>query len=153
MEERQNAGARANGEPFRSWGEAQIGRMFTYHGIDYLYEHPLAVVDRGMTRIWYPDFQLPGYGLLLEYVGRPAEPECAARMAHKQVVYRTNGLAALMITPAWFRGDWPGRILGEIEGVLADRLHHVRARQPLGPVAIPELDDRKKSYTRTLSRV
>jgi hypothetical protein len=56
------------GQPFKSKGEYQIARFLERNQIRYQYEHPLAVVDRGRVRIWYPDFQLPEYGLILETV-------------------------------------------------------------------------------------
>jgi hypothetical protein len=92
--------------------------MLTRYRIPFLYEHPVAVIDRGMTRVWYPDYQLCGYGMLIEYCGRPEDPAYAAGMAKKEAVYRANGLTALMLTPEDLRGDWPDRILGRIEGVL-----------------------------------
>ena len=117
-------------ERFRSWGETQIARMLHRYGIPYLYEHPVAVLDSGKTRIWYPDFQLRGQGILIEYCGRPHDPEYAEGMARKRAVYSTNGLTALMFTPDIFKGDWPAKILGRIEEVLTDRLETVRgARQ------------------------
>ena len=45
-------------ESFRSRGETQIARCLTRYHIPYFYEHPLAVLDEGKTRVWYPDFQL-----------------------------------------------------------------------------------------------
>lgn len=111
---------------YRSWGEAQIGRMLTRYHVPFLYEHPVAVVDRGMTRVWYPDYQLCGYGMLIEYCGRAEDPAYAAAMARKETVYRANGLTALMLTPEDLHGDWPNRILGRIEGVLDRRLTSFR---------------------------
>ena len=107
---------------FRSWGETQIARMLNHHRIPYLYEHPLAVVDEGKTRIWYPDFQLAGHGVLIEYCGLPNDPRYAAGMARKRDVYHENGQSVLMILPDDLHGDWPNRILGRIEYILADRL-------------------------------
>jgi hypothetical protein len=122
---------RAQGESpdkqFRSWGEAQIGRMLGRYTIPYLYEHPVAVVDDGKTRIWYPDFQLRGYGILIEYCGLPHDPHYAEGIARKETVYRDNGLTALMLTPDLFRGDWPARVLGQIETVLAERFSMLRS--------------------------
>lgn len=107
---------------FRSWGESQIGRMLDRHGIPFQHEHPLAVVEVGRTRIWYPDFQLPGYGIIIEYFGRVHDPSYAEGMTRKQAVYQENGVSALTYTPDIFRGNWPDRILGDIEGVLSGRM-------------------------------
>ena len=112
----------SNGRRFRSLGETQIARFLNRYRIPYLYEHPLAVVDQGKTKIWYPDFQLSGYGMLIEYCGRPDDPHYADGMAKKQRVYPANGLTALMVTPDIFRGDWPTRLLGQIQDVLKHRL-------------------------------
>ncbi len=88
----------AHGRRFRSWGEAQIGRMLDRYGIPYLYEHPLAIVDdQGKTGIWHPDFQLRGYGILLEYCGRLHDSAYTDGMARKRDVYeakRSEGLDA-----------------------------------------------------------
>lgn len=112
---------------FRSQGEAQIGRCLARHDIDYFYEHPLAVLDRGKLRIWYPDFQLQPYSLVLEYGGRLDDPDYAAGWRHKQRVYAANSIDALMLTPADLAGDWPTRLLGRIEQTLEARLKHFRA--------------------------
>ena len=112
----------ARAPQYGSWGEEQIARCLDRYGVPFLYEHPLAVVDHGLTRIWYPDFQLRGDGMLIEYCGMPEKPGYAAGMARKAAVYRDNGFTAMMLTPDDLRGDWPGRILGRIEEVLADRV-------------------------------
>jgi hypothetical protein len=96
--------------------------MLDRYGIPYLYEHPLAVVDQGKTRIWYPDFHLCGQGILLEYRGRPDDRAYATGMVGKRAVCEANGLTALMFTPDVFEGDWPTQILDQVEGVLAQRL-------------------------------
>ena len=106
----------------KSWGEQQIARLLERNNIDYFYEHPLAVIDGGKTRIWYPDFQLPHYGLLIEYFGMSDDPVYAAGMKKKQTVYEANDLTALLLTPDVFRRDWPNEILSSIQEILTDRL-------------------------------
>lgn len=56
-------------DEFKSEGERQIARLLERCGIDYRYEYPLAVIERGKVRILYPDFLLPEYGVVLEYAG------------------------------------------------------------------------------------
>jgi len=118
--------AKVEQEKFKSEGEIQVARLLDRSGISYLYEHPLAVVDRGKVRIWYPDFQLVGYGILIEYCGRTGDPAYTAGVVRKQAVYKANGLTGIMLTPESLRGDWPGQILGEIEEVLTERLYRFR---------------------------
>jgi len=112
---------------YKSQGEAQIARCLGRHGIGYLYEHPLAVIDRGKVRVWYPDFQLPGYGILIEYCGRMDDPAYQESVAHKREVYSANGLTGLMLSPEDLSGDWPRRLLDRIEHILDQRSARLRA--------------------------
>jgi len=58
---RSENGGRGNISPsYKSWGEEQIARLLDRYGTSYQYEYPVAVVDRGKTRIWYPDFACLG---------------------------------------------------------------------------------------------
>jgi len=101
--------------------------MLNRHEIPYFYEHPLAVVDSGKTRVWYPDFQLRDLGILIEYFGMPDDPTYCSGMARKEAVYEANGISAISVTPDQFRGEWPAKILGRIEEVLTDRLKRLDA--------------------------
>ncbi len=112
--------------PFKSAGEEQIARLLGRYGIPYRYEHPVAVLDRGLVRVWYPDIVLPEYGMLIEYCGRRNDPAYDAAVARKTAVYEENGLSALMLRPEDLKGRWPERILDRIEQVLAERLQRCR---------------------------
>ena len=107
---------------FKSRGEVQIARLLDRNNIAYQYEYPLAVVDRGKTRIWYPDFQLAGFGMIIEYFGVNGRRPYDEQAKHKMAVYRQAGIEGVFLTETSFKGDWPGRILGQIEGVLKGRL-------------------------------
>ncbi len=76
---------------YRSKAEIQIARLLDREGIAFRYEHPLAVVDRDKTKIWYPDFSLSDYGMIIEYFGMNGDPEYRKRAEHKMQVYRQNG--------------------------------------------------------------
>lgn len=43
---------------YKSKAEIQIARLLDRERIAFRYEHPLAVIDRRMLRIWYPYVQL-----------------------------------------------------------------------------------------------
>ena len=60
--------------------------------IDFSYERPVAVVDGGKTKIWYPDFYLDTYHILIEYFGMDGNRESAKINAYKRKVYKENGL-------------------------------------------------------------
>jgi hypothetical protein len=105
----------------RSQGEVQIARLLASRGICFLYEQPLAVLDEGKLRVWYPDFTLPEYGMVIEYGGKMDDPAYRAGFEHKALVYTNNGIAALMLTANDLKGRWPQRVLGGIEGILLER--------------------------------
>ena len=108
--------------PYKSWGEEQIARLLDRNRITYHYEYPVAVVDEGKTRLYYPDFRLPEYGLIIEYFGVNGNPDYDARRRHKIEVYKEAGIDGLFLTRDSLRGDWPARIIGQIEKVLSNRL-------------------------------
>jgi hypothetical protein len=115
---------------YRSKAEIQIARLLDRERIAFQYEYPLAVIDRGRTRIWYPDFRLCEYGMILEYFGMNGDPAYRKRAEHKMAVYRENGIEGVFLTEDSFKGDWPARVIGDIEAVLRGRLDRfTRSRQ------------------------
>jgi hypothetical protein len=107
---------------YKSKAEIQIARLLDRERIAFRYEHPLAVIDRSKARIWYPDFSLSDYGMIIEYFGMNDDPGYRERAEHKMQVYRENGIEGVFLTEESFRGDWPARIIGQIEGILQGRL-------------------------------
>ena len=107
---------------YKSKAEVQIARFFERRGIAYKYEYPLAVVDKGKTRIWYPDFYLSDYGIIVEYFGINGDPGYDERTKHKIEVYKGAGLEGLFLTNESFTGNWPTRIMNRIESILKGRL-------------------------------
>ena len=86
--------------PYKSRGEAQIGRLLDRYGIPFFYEQPLIVYDRGRYRIWHPDFTLPTLnGLIMEYAGMPDRPDYMVGINHKQKVYLDNAIRAMFVYP------------------------------------------------------
>ena len=114
---------------FKSRKEIQIARFLERNDIAFQYEYPLAVVDRGKARIYYPDFRLPEYGMIIEYFGVNGNPTYNSQTRRKMAVYRQFGIDGIFLTEASFRGDWPGRILGQMEDILKGRLDKFYTRQ------------------------
>ena len=111
--------------PYRSRGEAQIGRFLDRYGIPFVYEQPLLIWDRGKYRTWHPDFTLPKYdGLILEYAGMPEIDDYMTGIRHKQRAYQVNGIPALFVYPSDVkRPNWPEQLYKKLE-----QIYH----QPLG---------------------
>jgi hypothetical protein len=113
---------------YKSKTEVQIARLLDREKVPFAYEHPLAVIDRERTRIWYPDFYLSGYGMVIEYFGMNYDPGYRKWAEHKIQVYRQNGIDGVFLSEDSFKGDWPPRILGQIEDLLQKRIHRFCAR-------------------------
>lgn len=120
-QERPEAGL-AEVEGNGSRAERQIARMLNRYGIRYMYEHPVAVVDRGKVRIWYPDFWLPDYGTLIEYVGGLKDRNYTEGVEHKKSVYEAAGFPAIFLDGHAFDGCWPKKVMNRIEDILRNRL-------------------------------
>ena len=103
--------------PYKSRGEAQIGRLLDRYGLPFFYEQPTLVYDRGRHRRWHPDFTLPEYnGLIVEYAGMPDVPDYAAGIRHKKEAYRANGIPALFVYPDDLTGPgWPEQVRERID--------------------------------------
>jgi len=113
---------------FKSKGETQLARLFERNRIRYFYEHPMAVVDDGKTKVWYPDFTLPDYGMILEYFGVHGDEHYLRQARRKKEVYAANGIEGLFLTEDCFKGDWPSKIMGQIEAILQGRIERFYRR-------------------------
>ncbi|MFC1794069.1 hypothetical protein ACFL3Q_10840 [Planctomycetota bacterium] len=114
--------------PYKSWGEEQIARLLDRNRITYQYEYPVAVIDREKTRLYYPDFRLPEYGLVIEYFGINGDSGYDQRKRHKIEVYKKAGIDGLFLTRDSLRGDWPDKIMVQIENILKYRLERFNDR-------------------------
>jgi hypothetical protein len=109
-------------ERFGSAGEKQIARALAGYGVRFLYEHPVAVVDRGRIRLWYPDFLLPDYSITLEYLGMEHHNDYTPGAERRKAVFEEAGIPYLTVQKSDLHGPWPQRLLERIHGVLEERL-------------------------------
>ena len=102
--------------PYKSRGEAQVGRLLDRYGIPFFYERPLVVYDRRKYRVWHPDFLLPGYNrLVVEYAGMPDVPKYMEGILHKENVYKANRIPVLFVYPRHLKEpEWPKRLVKRI---------------------------------------
>jgi hypothetical protein len=107
---------------YKSKDEEQLALLFDREGISYNYEHALAVIDRGKAKVWYPDFWLRDFGMIVEYFGVNGKQDYDSQAKHKMEVYRQNGIEGLFLTKSCFKGDWPVRITSQIEDILKGRM-------------------------------
>ena len=107
---------------YRSKAEIQIARLLDRERIAFRYERPLAVIDRSKTRVWYPADSRADCGMIIVHLCMNDDPGYRKRTEHKMQVYRENGIEGVFLTEESFQGDWPARIVGQIEGILQGRL-------------------------------
>jgi len=103
--------------PYKSRGEAQVGRLLDRYGVPFFYEQPTLIYDRDRHHTWHPDFTLPTYNsLIVEYAGMMDVPDYAAGIRHKQRAYDANEIPALFVYPQDLTGPaWPERLYERIE--------------------------------------
>ncbi len=118
-----------NYSTFKSKGEREIASYLDGQGMAYQYEYPLAIIDRGQTRIWYPDFRLPEYGMIIEYFGMNGNSSYNDQMAHKMKVYKDAGVAGIYLMESSLRGPWQELITERIEQVQEGRLRKIQRQK------------------------
>ncbi|MDY6838828.1 MAG: hypothetical protein SWH78_12735 [Thermodesulfobacteriota bacterium] len=117
---------------YKSDGERRIGTYLQDRGIDFTYERPVLVVDSGKQRIWYPDFSLNDYHILIEYLGMNGNEKNARLNEYKRIVYRENKYDLIEIYPSDFNRDWKRIIDRGIYVTLEGRLKNYLSRSGHG---------------------
>jgi len=113
--------------PYKSEGERRIAQFLTNTGLQYEYERPLLVLDRGQSRIWYPDFTLPKESIYLEYFGLAGNVEYDRGIHHKLLTYEENDFSVVAIYPIQLKKpNWEYALLEQIDSVLDSRLQDYR---------------------------
>ncbi len=124
---------------FKSKGERQIAGFLDSQKIAYQYEYPLAVVDRGKARLWYPDFRLPEYSMIIEYLGMNGNSSYNSQVAHKIEVYQEAGIDGIFLIDSTMRGQWQKTSIERIEQVCEGKLRKIkrhRASRSLGELLL-----------------
>lgn len=111
---------------FKSRGEREIAGFLGEQKIAYQYEYPLAIVNMGKTKIWYPDFRLPEYGMIIEYFGMNGNSSYNDQMAYKIRAYNEAGIDGVYLVESSMRGPWQEMITERIEQVLEGKLRKIQ---------------------------
>lgn len=112
---------------YKSRGEERIADYLQNQKIAFHYEYPLAIVDRDQVRIWYPDFRLPEYNMIIEYFGINGNAAYNEQIAHKMQSYQNAGIDGIYLLESSFSGNWKEGIPARIERSLEGKLEKIRA--------------------------
>ena len=118
---------------YRSEGERRIGEYLSEQGIDFTYERPVAVIDNAMVRLWYPDFHLNDYHILIEYLGMNGNSKNDKVNDYKRRVYQENKLDLIEMHPSDFKGNWQVKISEGIYKTLEGRIRNYVSRTRYHP--------------------
>jgi hypothetical protein len=113
---------------YKSMGERKIGTYLHRRRINFTYERPVAVVYQGKTKLFYPDFFLDDYHILIEYLGMNGNPQKAKLNNYKRRAYTENGYDVIEIYPRDFGGDWERIIERGIHDTLEQRMRDYKSR-------------------------
>lgn len=112
----------------KSEGERQIAALLDQCGIRYMYEAPVIVNQHGKSRIWYPDFHLPEFGLYIEYYGLIGNPDYDRGVIEKNTAYTASGISVISVYPNHLKRDWPGYLVREVHSITQHRAQLAEAR-------------------------
>lgn len=111
-------------DPYKSEGERKIAQFLTKTGINFIYEKETIIRDKDKIKIWYPDFTLPQYHIIIEYYGINGKPEYTERTQHKQQAYEENQLDVIPLYPENLQNNYQDRIIRNINDILYRRIYH-----------------------------
>jgi hypothetical protein len=112
---------------YKSKGEERIADYLQERSIAFQYEYPLAIMDRGQVRIWYPDFRLPEYNMIIEYFGMNGNAAYNEQIVHKIRTYQEAGIDGIYLLESSFEGDFRDGITARIEQSLEGKLRKIRS--------------------------
>ena len=114
---------------YKSKGEEAIAEVLKKYNVRFVYEHPILVIDRkendkAKLRIWYPDFWLPDYAIIIEYFGMDGDKHYHKGRVEKQDTYRECDIDCIPVYPKTIEKDLKSYLLVKIKTLLNDRVRH-----------------------------
>ena len=130
-----------DGRSVKSKGEKRIADFFFEHNIDYQYEYPWRT-DRGV--VIYPDFYLPQYRIVIEFLGLDGDKDYDESAAFKRRYWEGKpGYKLIEIYPKDLEGLSPDFVQGceQDYAILHARLKEALLKQGCGDIEMPRLTD------------
>ena len=119
--------------PYKSKGEKAIAEILTRYNVDFKYEYPLLILDQKegdseKPRIWYPDFWLPKYSIVIEYFGMEGDVHYDKGKKDKLCAYRRLDIDCISVKPTTLDKDLKSYLLITIKKLINDKVRHFENR-------------------------
>jgi hypothetical protein len=116
----------------KSKGEEAIAEVLKKYNIDFVYEYPLLIKeqkegDGEKLRIWYPDFWLPKYSIIIEYFGMNT-PEYNKGKKSKWEAYKKLDIDCIPVYPRTIQGNLKSYLLINIKKLINEKVRHFESR-------------------------
>ncbi len=120
-------------DEYKSAGEKAIAKILTDYNVDFVYEHPLLIKeqkenDGEKLRIWYPDFWLPKYSIIVEYWGRENDESYERGKRAKLDAYKKLDIDCISVKPSTLQKDLKSYLLISIKRIINDKVRHFENR-------------------------
>ena len=105
-----------------------IAEILTKYNIEFKYEHPLLIEqqhdnDSKKLRIWYPDFWLPKYSIIIEYWGMDTSEYQKGKKA-KLKAYRTLDIDCISVKGSTLEKNLKSYLLITIKTLINQKVRH-----------------------------
>lgn len=120
-------------DKYKSEGERTIAEVLTKYNIDFVYEYPLLIKeqkenDTEKLRIWYPDFWLPKYSIVIEYWGKEGDKNYDKGKNNKMSAYKKLNIDCISVKPSTIKGDLKSYLLIKIKTLINEKVRHFENR-------------------------
>jgi hypothetical protein len=118
---------------YKSKGEETIAKILKKYNLDFVYEYPLLIKetkngDKEKLRIWYPDFWLPKYSIIIEYFGLINNSEYKKGKEVKVKAYKELDIDYIPVYPSTIQGDLKSYLLINIKKLINEKVRHFENR-------------------------
>jgi len=116
-----------------SKGELAIMEVLDKYNVDYKFDHPMLIEeekenDKLRTRIWYPDFWLPKYSIIIEFFGMMDKPNYKKGKEEKLKAYKKLDIDCISVYPKTVQGDLKSYLLINIKKLINEKVRHFENR-------------------------
>lgn len=123
----------------KSKGEYAIAAVLDKYNIEYVYEHPILIKetkygDNEKLRIWYPDFWLPKYSIIIEYFGIEGNKNYDEGKKAKLEAYKAMNLDCISVKPSTIKKDLKAYLLINIKKQINEKVRYFENRNKIAKI-------------------